>query len=715
MESPVQTESGIVLGTAPYMSPEQARGRAVDKRSDIWSFGCVLYEMLTGKLAFLGADAAETIALVLRGEPDWQALPRDTPSSVRNLLRRCLDPDPRRRLRDIGEARLTLDNAIRGVRDESLPVAQQRSAPPRRLLAAVALAALLAGLAGGVAIWAFRRPASPAPKRLSIVPPAGAPLHGDSFAVSPDGKQFVYVSAGGSQISVRSTDDLKPRHITNVGRARQPFISPDGEWIGFFDGLESLKKVPITGGAPITLTTLRGAAPRGGAWSDDGTIFFATDDPATGLWRVGENGGTPTEIPKTLRGDYYWPHVLPAGHAVLFTTNIRASSDGDIGVIDLRSGKEKILMPGNHPQYVPTGHLLFGVSGTLRAVRFDAKRLEVIGTPVAVLDEIATSPANPFGVVATPTGTLAYITGSAGGLSDRRRNIVWVDRNGNEETLGAPIDAYAIARISPDGMRVVFDESGTPGLWMWDIERRAASRFTFGSDVYPVWSPDGTRVVFTSFNSGTGTGYLHEQAADGAGGPVLLAESKGSRYASSFTPDGSQILYREEAGPAGLDVGVLTLGTSVTEEMLIQTAFSELNPEISPDGRWLAYESNRSGKAEIYVSPFPNLKAGLWQVSADGGSEPAWSRNGRELFYRTRDGAIMAVPVAAGSAFRAGKPAKVVAEGYFNAGPFRSYDPAPDGRRFLMIKGKSADRGSSPSIVVVLDWFSELERMVPRK
>lgn len=702
IDSPVRTETGIILGTAPYMSPEQARGRTVDKRTDVWSFGCVLYEMLTGKPAFRGEDVAETLALVLRAQPDWQAVPGDTPLSIRTLLKRCLEPDPRRRLRDIGEARIVLENPDR---------ATQPPPASRRILLPGLAIGLLLGLAAGLAVWLLRRPDPQPVRRLSIVPPASAPLQGESLAVSPDGKQFVYVSGDGSQISVRAIDELKPRHIPNLGRVRQPFLSPDGQWIGFFDGLNALKKVPITGGAAITVTTLGGAAPRGGSWSPDGTIIFATDDPATALWRVAASGGTATQLPRDLQGDYYWPHVLPEGQAVLFT--LHASPDGEVAVLDLRSGKQKVLMPGSHAQYLPTGHLIYGVSGTLRAVRFDIRRLEVVGTPVPVLDEIATSPASPFGVVAAPSGILAYVTGGAGGLADRSRRLVWVDRKGNEEPLSAPADAYAIARISPDGTKIAIDDRATPGLSIWDVERGAPSRFTFGNDAYPVWSPDGQRIAFTSFDSGRGIGYLHWQAADGAGGPVRLAESKGSRYASSFTPDGSRMVFREEAGPAGLDIGVLTLGNAVQSELLIQTPSSELNPEISPDGRWLAYESDQSGQTQIYVCPFPDVKAGLWQISTEGGVEPAWSRDGRELFYRTRDGAVMAVPIASGPRFRPGTAMKVVAAGYFSAGPFRSYDPAPDGKRFLMIRGASPDRASGPSLVVVLNWFSELERLVP--
>jgi serine/threonine-protein kinase len=361
---------------------------------------------------------------------------------------------------------------------------------------------------------------------------------------------------------------------------------------------------------------------------------------------------------------------------------------------------------------------VYGVSGTLRAVRFDAKRLEVIGTSVAVLESVATPLNGAFGIRLTPGGTLAYLSGGADDMESRSRQLVWVDREGNQESLGAPTEAFAIPRLSPDGKSLAIDDRGdlSDGLAMWDFGRKRMTRFSFGVDVYPVWSPDGQRVAFTSFDAKTGIGHLFWQARTGAGGPQRLEESSRSRYATSFTPDGLRLLFREEAGEAGLDIGVLTLTDSRRSELLIQTRFSELNPEISPDGKWLAYESNRSGRAEIYVCPFPDVNAGLWQVSTNGGVQPAWAQNGREMFYRAQDGSLMAAAVQLKPSFSAAAPIKIIDSRHYASGPFRSYDPSSDSKRFLMITPGAATGGpsSSATILVVQNWLEELRRLIPQ-
>lgn len=722
--SPLMTQANSILGTVAYMSPEQARGRALDKRTDIWSFGCVFYEMLTGRRAFGGEDVTETLAAIARHEPDWTALPGTVPMAIRRLLRRCLDKDSRRRLRDIGEVRVILDD-LGG--DDSGSPAESGSQPWRwRWVLAAGLGVGLVGSAAtGLIVWRARQPAPPKVSRLSILPPTDAAVRGSSLAISSDGNLIVYVSGDGTQLSVRALDELSPRHIRNLGAPDQPFISPDGQWIGFFDGLNELKKVPVTGGAAVSIASLQGSAPRGGSWSPDGTIIFATDDPATGLWRVPDRGGTPELLTTHAggAGDHHWPHVLPDGRGVLFTRRLFQSGspdEGEILALDLNTGDLKTLVPGSHPQYVSSGHLVYGDAGALRAVRFDPVRLNVLGTPASLLESISTSPDSALGVAVSRSGTLSYVSGASGGLTDRARRLVWVDREGNEEPLAAPPDAYVIARISPDGTRVAIDERGDSGygLVIWDLPRELMTPFTFGVDAYPAWTPDGEHVAFTSFDAATGTGHLFWQRISGAGGPQRLEASPRSRYASSFTPDGTRLLYREEGGEGGLDIGVLPIGERQRGEFLIRTAFSELNPEVSPDGRWLAYESNRTGVPNIYVRPFPAIDAGQWQVSLDGGTQPAWARNGRELFYRARDGSVMAVPVSLSPTFSSGSASRVVKAGYFARGPFRSYEPSPDGTRFLMIKEGDSPAGMSSgatTIVVVLNWQQELTRALPEQ
>lgn len=715
------TQPGLVMGTAAYMSPEQAKAKTVDKRTDIWAFGCVLFECLTGKLAFGGETVTETLAAVLTRDPAWDSLPAGTHWRIKDLLRRCLERNPAGRLRDIGDARLEIEEAASGAHDEALGQAPPVHANRRRTLAIALGSMLIAGLAAGFAVWYALRPDAPRVTRFVIAPPSDAPLSGRSLAISPDGARIVYVSANGTQLSVRTLDALTPAHLTGLGSPTQPFFSPDGRWIGFFDGLNALKKVPATGGPAVTLCGLRGAAPRGATWCPDGTIIFATDDPATGLWRVSETGGEMELLTVPERGsmvvDHVWPHILPGGRAVLLTVDslVGLSAAPQLAVLELGTRVLRELLPGKHGLYAPTGHLIYEASGKLRAVGFNLGRLEVVGTPVPILETVTTSLRGDLGVHLAANGTLIHMQG---GIQDAVRRLVWVARDGTEElVIGLPPGGYAIPRISPDGEKVALDNrSPSATIWIWDIPRRTMTRFTFGAEAYPVWSRDGRYLAFTSFDSASGTGHLFWRATAGATPAERLAQGERSRYGSSFAPDGTRLLFREEAGPTGLDIAMLTLGAEPRVEPLIQTPFNELNPEVSPDGRWLAYESNESGRSEIYVRPFPDVRAGLWQISTEGGAQPAWAPSGRELFYLAPDGALIGIPIDFEPALTLGAPARLVAGKYFRGGPYRAYDVSRDGRRFLMMIEEDAkgEIASVASIVVVLNWFEELRALVPR-
>jgi serine/threonine-protein kinase len=679
-ESPtlsLATAAGTILGTAAYMSPEQARGKRVDKRTDIWAFGCCLYETLTGRRPFLGETVSDTLVDLLEREPNWDALPEDTPAAIRTLLHRCLEKDQRRRLRDIGEARVVIgDGSVWAADDQAGPVSPGPTAWGARVAYSLG-AAVITGIVVGVSVWLAMRPPVARITRLSITLPADVP---PSIAVSPDGTQVVYVAPDGAGLSVRALDDLAPRRLTGLGSPSEPFISPDGEWIGFFDGLKSLKKVPMTGGPPLLICSLGGTAARGASWAPDDTIIFATDDPATGLWRVpGASGeAEPLTTPKQGHDDHIWPHVLPGGRAVLFTVRQYGLADPQIAVLDLDSGVIKTLLPGSFPLYLPTGHLIYGISGSLRAVGFDLPRLETFGTSVPVLEQVAATRAGQFGVSVANDGT-----------------------------------AYMIPRISPDGTRVALDNrEPTANIWIWDFEREAMTRFTFETAAYPVWTPDGRMLVFTSFDKGTGN--LTWRVSNGTAMQERLLEGSNSRYPTSITPDGTRLVFREEAGQTGLDLAVLTLDSDDPPKPLVATEFNELNAEISPDGRWLAYRSNESGRDEVYVRPFPNVAAALWQVSTDGGQHPVWARSGDELFYRALDGSLMRVPVELQPMFSAGTPRKLF-QGQYLKGSGRAYDVSPDASRFLMIKeGNGTDEGATPpSLVVVQNWFEELKGLAP--
>jgi len=468
---PAMTQAGIILGTAAYMSPEQARGRTVDKRADIWAFGCVLYEMLTGRPAFSkGTSTADILAAILEREPEWKALPAAVPSTVARLLRRCLEKDPRRRLRDIGDIRLDLDEA-----STAPPVNVTRRAPGRAIVRSLVTAAILVALAViAFAIRSLTRVATvPQPTmRFTLVPPVDQPFSlseaDRDFVISRDGTRLVYVSGNDGKLMVRAIDRLDAVRLGNVTGARSPFLSPDGQWVGFFVGVSSteLKKISMTGGPAISLCRGPGGA-RGAAWGQDDTIVFSTQ--AGKLLRVPASGGEPTVLstPDSARGEtgHIFPSFLPGGQTVLFTvTNVGDPLDnGQIVALDLKTGRRKVLLSGgSQPEYVETGYLVYGVTGALRAVRFNPATLDVMGDPVLVVDHvttIATTGAGEFSLSAS--GALVYLPG---GVIGTARSLVWVDRDGREEPVGAPPRMYSYSRISPDGSRVALELRDLPRL-----------------------------------------------------------------------------------------------------------------------------------------------------------------------------------------------------------------------------------------------------------
>jgi len=469
--TPAMTQAGIILGTAAYMSPEQARGRTVDKRADIWAFGCVLYEMLTGRPAFSkGTSTADILAAILEREPEWKALPAAVPSTVARLLRRCLEKDPRRRLRDIGDIRLDLDEA-----STAPPVNVTRRAPGRAIVRSLVTAAILVALAViAFAIRSLTRVATvPQPTmRFTLVPPVDQPFSlseaDRDFVISRDGTRLVYVSGNDGKLMVRAIDRLDAVRLGNVTGARSPFLSPDGQWVGFFVGVSSteLKKISMTGGPAISLCRGPGGA-RGAAWGQDDTIVFSTQ--AGKLLRVPASGGEPTVLstPDSARGEtgHIFPSFLPGGQTVLFTlTNVGDPLDnGQIVALDLKTGRRKVLLSGgSQPEYVETGYLVYGVTGALRAVRFNPATLDVMGDPVLVVDHvttIATTGAGEFSLSAS--GALVYLPG---GVIGTARSLVWVDRDGREEPVGAPPRMYSYSRISPDGSRVALELRDLPRL-----------------------------------------------------------------------------------------------------------------------------------------------------------------------------------------------------------------------------------------------------------
>ena len=735
------TQVGVILGTAAYMSPEQARGRAADKRSDVWAFGCVLFEMLTGRRAFDGEDVTDVIAAVVRGEPDWTALPSDLPAQFRRLLERCLEKDRRQRIADIAVAQFLLTETIAPA---PAPAPPARVTPSRqRVVAATAAGLIIGAAAAAIAAWIMfsRRPAAPSPPvRFAIVPPANQTIAlqgGDrKIAISSDGARVVYRLTVGSQptLFTRALNELDSHPLSGAG-GRDPFMSPDGRWIAYFTATD-LRKVAVSGGPSVTICSID-AQSRGASWGDDDTIIFSVADPRGGLQRVSAAGGSPTVL-TTVDGAksevaHMFPHLLPGAHAVLFTISSGAIDSSQIAVLDLQSHQHKVLLRGGtDAKYVDSGHLIYAAGGGLRAVRFDLSRLEIHGDSVPVLDQTMTEVTGVANYDVSRRGNLVFVPGGAAASMAPPRSLVWVDRQGREEPIKAPPRAYAIPRVSPDGTRVALDvRDQTNDIWIWDLARQTLTPLNLdpGVDMSPVWTPDSRRIIWTSSRAG-GNPNIYWQAADGTGTPERLTTSAPAQFPVSMSPDGTSVaMFTGTALGGGLDVSVLTLDRSIAPAPkmrtapLIQGTATKFNPEISPDGRWIALQSGESGQSQIYVRPFPAVDGGRWQISPEGGTRPAWSRNGRELFYLDANDLLTAVSVATGATFSAGKPVKLLNTRYYAGSTtrgydLRGYDVSPDGQRFLMVKEHGTESTPAPpstAIVVVLNWAEELKQRVPER
>ncbi len=715
------TEAGVIFGTAAYMSPEQARGATVDKRADIWAFGVVLFEMLTGKRLFTGETVSDTLAAVLKTEPEWEAVPASAPSALRNLLRRCLTKEPRQRLQAIGEARIALEQTL------GTPDVVRVSSGVRALPWVIALSATIVA---ALALWALWHPAlTPArPLRLSAELGAAASLStgsGPAATLSPDGRLLAFVASqgaeGGSLLYLRRLEQLDASPLSGTEGARDPFFSPDGEWIAFFADAK-LKKVSVTGGAAVTLCDAAGA--RGGTWTEDGTIFFTpTFQPGVGLSRVSSAGGTPqtltTPDAASQEVSHRWPQALPGGKAVLYTAGIGLGNyeDASLVVHTLEGDTRKVLHRGGyHGRYLPSGHLVFIHEGTLFAAPFDLDRLELSGQPVPAIAGVTTNPNTAGAEFAfSHDGTLVYQRGEGFAVP-----IQWMDREGKLQPLRGAPDHYDTIRFSPDGRRLALDIIDKNwDVWVYEWGRDTLSRLTFdpGEDRFPVWTPDGRRIAFSSTRADQATRNLYWQRADGTGEAEALTESKNPQVPTSWHPSGGFLAFGEINPQTSQDILILPLtgdegsGWKPGKPMVfLNGPFFEAEAAFSPDGRWLAYMSNESGRNEVYVRPFPG-SGGKWQVSTAGGRLPRWSRSRRELFYPGEDGRIMvAAYTVEGDLFRAEKPRvwspRVVPMRFSN----RNYDLHPDGERLAVRDQAEATRDK---IVLIQNFFDELRRIAP--
>ena len=737
------TRAGVVLGTAAYMSPEQARGMAVDARTDIWAFGCVLYEALAGCKAFAGDTVADCLGGIVGKQPDWTKLPASTPASIVRILQRCLDKDAQRRLGDIAEARRDLEAVLRHgayARETAIRPAAFQSVKR----AVLVYSALAAGIAAA-SVLGFRtiRGLTIKPERVDIGLDNGEyipPTHSSELALSSDGTRIAYASTRqmvGMPMSLSGTDDsgqagdmsamssvgmVEQIYIRNVGqRSAQPiggglgsapFFSPDGKWLGFWHApTGTLRKVALTGGAPVKICdAVSGVA--GATWGPDDSIIFAWFD----LFRVPAAGGSPAVLLKVdeQRGERFFRHpsFLPSGKAVLFTIGMADNysyDDAEIGVLSLETGQKKILIQGGtSPRYSSSGHLLYAREGKLMAVSFDANKLEVTGQPFPVADGLFMS-ANT-GMAAYSISNHGRLVYAAGPEERGTRVPVWVDRNGQRSPLPLPPRSYLHPRLSPDGRQLAIEMEGAAhDIFVYDIARGVLSKMSFdGASHWPSWTPDGKRLTYRSWKAGTMT--MWWMLADRSAPSERLTAVGSMQSPESWSPDGRTLAFTQMDDPErGSDIYVLPLDGGGKPHALVRTKFSEGSPKFSPDGKWLAYSSNESGAPEVYAMAYPQPGPTI-QLSTRGGTDPMWRHDGRELYYRAGD-QMMAVEFD-GRSFTASTP-HVLWTGHYLAGAGSScgmsgptaanYDVTPDGMHFLMIED-TAPNAECELLHVVSNW-----------
>jgi Tol biopolymer transport system component len=726
------TEPGRVIGTPAYMSPEQARGQATDKRADIWSFGCVLYEMLTAKVPFRGETISDTLANILQTEPRWEALPENIPTNIRSLLRHCLKKDPRRRLQHIGDAAIEISEAL------SQPFRVSVESRPSRLAVwKIAALCALGGLAVGViAMFLFMR----GPIQLSEPRPAGrfiiypetdlskdALLFHLALALSPDGQRLAYVEEGSDgrrRIYLRELNEYEARLLLGTDGAVSPFFSPDGQWVGYCDHHQrKLKKVFLRGGEPITLAD--SIQFRGGNWGTDDMIIFTPNVLSyseAGLWRISDSGDGLEQltVPDPNQGEFghIWPQILPGGKEVLFTNANRLSGLGihdenQIEVYSLETSKRLVLFKGGtYARYVSTGHIVYYQKGTLYAVQFDIGQLEVLGSAFPVVPDVMTGGSGSAQFAISRDGSLAYIP-----VVSRSTELrpVWVDRQGQIDPLPAATPRnYGNVSISPDGTRLAFTviAADSADVWIYDLTRDTLNPLTFdGVSGNPFWTPDGKFIMFGSLRSGKAQ--VFRQNIVGSGKQELLATLEKIGNPTSRSPDGKAFLfdlYEYDPNNPRWD-GDIWVITFEGDEKYRYRPFTQRNHiqrygVWSPNGRWIAYSSDESGRWEIYVEPYPGPGTKIL-ISTEGGDHPVWSRDGKELFYRGgRDSPKMiAATIETEPEFRVMR-----SEELFENIRFQDYDVAPDGR-FLMIQ--EPQEPTPIGINLVQNWFEELKRLAP--
>jgi serine/threonine-protein kinase len=726
MTSPaMMTGIGVLLGTAAYMSPEQARGKAVDKRTDIWAFGAVLYEMLTGRRAFAGDEVSEVLASVLAREPDWTVLPADLSPALVIYIKRCLQKDRRQRIRDIGDVSLALEGAF----ESEAPAAHaardgfwQRALP-------VGVTAIVTALFAALVVWRLWPPAQTRmAARFDYVLPDGQQFQLTQrpvIAISPDGRFFVYQAREG--LYLRSMETLEARLIPGTSEnLTSPFVSPDGQWIGYFAATGQsatgqfatgqLKKIAVSGSTPVILCPATAAF--GASWAPDNTILFGQN---TGIKRVSANGG-PAEliIPAGEGEQMYGPQLLPDGNSVLFSVTKNQGptrwDEGQVVVQSTSSGERKVVVQGgSDARYLPTGHLVYALRDGVFGAAFDATRLTVIGGAVPLIQGVqrtvgVSAVASHYAV--SDQGTLVFVPGIVA-----NRSFVWMHRNGSAEPISAiPPGTYEDVRLSPDGGRVLATRDGD--IWIYDLASGRTSRVTRdGTSQMGVWNPTGSQVAYSSAKGGNLEAWI--TSSDGSGQPRQLTTLGGQVHVDSWSPDGRMLTLHHHRLERPAPILMLSLDRAGSKpEVFLEGDFNAEGANFSPDGRYVAYLSQETGQREIYIRPYQG-SGGQVTVSVGGGREPMWARNG-DLFYRSLNGERMfTVQVATERTLKVGTPLQLFQGPFYIPGtgsPRPQYDVSADGQRLLMLTTRSSTDSSPvrPRIVIVQDWFEELRRLAPK-
>jgi len=700
------TLAGVIIGTAAYMSPEQAHGREADRRADIWSFGVVLYEMLTGRSAFSGESISDTLASVLKFEPDWTALPPDTPTSVRRLLRQCLKKDRRQRLQAIGDARISLEEA----EPEAAPATVNPAPPPSRpsSMLSWALAGILAVCALAFAVLWWRRPVEERPViRFSIRAPENSTI-ANAPAISPDGRRVVFAvfRENQPQFWIRDLESTLARPLAGTEGATSPFWSPDSRFLAFVQN-GKVKRMDVAGGPAQTVCD-SSTLGSGGSWGP-GDVILIGNPQTRGIARVAAAGGTPSPVtdPDASRHESFHglPFFLPDGRHFLYVAQAGGGADRSVWIGDLASKDHRLLIKeAQMAAYDPRGYILFSLDNSILAQPFDAGRLETTGDPFPIAEGMYRGNGRRFSV--SSNGVLVYLEG---GASEGNQELAWFDRSGKPLGTVGPRGEMWSAAISPDGTKIAADraESGTGvfDVWLHDVVHSTDSRFTFDpkTDWYPAWSPDGAHIAFCSNRTGQWGVYL--KSSSGTGKEELLFESPGMKFSTAWSHDAKFLIFTSLEATTQRDIWVVPnpLGGPGSRKPypFVHSEAHEDQGVLSPDGKYLAYMSDENRTTQVYVQSFPGGE-GKFQISTNGGNRPVWSRDGKELFYIASDQKMMAVEVKTAGGFQHG----LLFETHTRDNTV--FDVAPDGKRFLLVQ--TVRESDGPSLSVIVNWHPGLKR-----